>query len=526
MSEVADFKPGLEGVVAVETEIAEPDREGGALRYRGVDIEELVGHVPYEKVWGLLVDESLEPGMPEPDPYEPVELTGSAPADAQAEIARLSGVWELGKMTDISDEQARDDLGRLSAQVMSIVARSARVADGHTDSVPDDVVAAGKTAAERFLLRWRGEADPRHVTAIDTYWICTAEHGLNASTFTARVAASTGADAGAAMSAAIGTLSGPLHGGAPAHVIPMIDEVAAAGDAEKYVDDLLTRGDRIMGFGHRVYRAEDPRARLLSRTAAELGSARVEAARALESAALTALQERHPERVLATNVEYWAAIVLDVADIPAKLTPAMFACARVAGWSAHILAEARRATDSPVGALHRPRPALPLRARMTLAEAAAEADALAQAGDEKALASLRSQWDEEIEAGARDADYRVRAQAYRAIAQFRFRQKLELLRRGLEDESPAARGSALISLEGLSRSHPGDVNAFRPLLHELAARDPNAAVRRLAMVCLKNGTAQRDTIQILEGIAESDEEDADLRKTAGSVAALLVKKSR
>ena len=226
MSEVADFKPGLEGVVAVETEIAEPDREGGALRYRGVDIEELVGHVPYEKVWGLLVDESLEPGMPEPDPYEPPFLTGNAPADAQAEIARLSGVWNLGKVTEISDEQARDDLGRLSAQVMSIVARSARVADGHEDSVPDDVVSGGTTAAERFLLRWRGKADPRHVTAIDTYWICTAEHGLNASTFTARVAASTGADAGAAMSAAIGTLSGPLHGGAPAHVIPMIDEAA------------------------------------------------------------------------------------------------------------------------------------------------------------------------------------------------------------------------------------------------------------------------------------------------------------
>ncbi len=341
MSEVADFKPGLEGVVAVETEIAEPDREGGSLRYRGVDIEELVGHVPYEKVWGLLVDESLEPGMPEPDPYEPPTLTGNAPADAQAEIARLAGVWGLGKLTEISDERARDDLGRLSAQVMSIVARSARVADGHADHVPDDVVAEGKTAAERFLLRWRGEADPRHATAVDTYWICTAEHGLNASTFTARVAASTGADAGAALSAAIGTLSGPLHGGAPAHVIPMIDEVAAMGDAERYVDDLLSRGDRIMGFGHRVYRAEDPRARLLSRTAAELGSARVETARALESAALTALQERHPDRVLATNGEYWAAVVLDVADIPAKLTPAMFACARVAGWSAHVLEQKR-----------------------------------------------------------------------------------------------------------------------------------------------------------------------------------------
>ena len=341
MSEVADFKPGLEGVVAVETEIAEPDREGGALRYRGVDIEDLVGHVTYGKVWGLLVDESLEPGMPEPDLYEPTALTGNAPADAQAEIARLTGVWGLGKLTEITDEQARDDLGRLSAQVMSIVARSARVADGHSDTVPDDLVAAATSAAERFLLRWRGESDPRHAKAIDTYWICTAEHGLNASTFTARVAASTGADAGACMSAAIGTLSGPLHGGAPAHVIPMIDEVAETGDAERYVDDLLTRGDRIMGFGHRVYRAEDPRARLLRRTAEELGSPRVETAKALEEAALAALQERHPERVLATNVEYWAAVVLDVADIPAKLTPAMFACARVAGWSAHILEQKR-----------------------------------------------------------------------------------------------------------------------------------------------------------------------------------------
>ena len=239
------------------------------------------------------------------------------------------------------------------------------------------------------------------------------------------------------------------------------------------------------------------------------------------------LQARHPDRVLATNVEYWAAIVLDVADIPAKLTPAMFACARVAGWSAHVLEQKRVGAADPAGGeVHRPRPTLALRSRMTLAEAAAEADALAQAGDEKALASLRSQWDEEIEAGARDADYRVRAQAYRAIAQFRFRQKVELLRRGVEDESPAARGSALIALEGLSRTHPGDVNAFRPLLHELAARDPNAAVRRLAIVCLKNGTPQRDTIQILEGIADDDEEGAELRKTARSVAALLVKKSR
>jgi len=162
---------------------------------------------------------------------------------------------------------------------------------------------------------------------------------------------------------------------------------------------------------------------------------------------------------------------------------------------------------------------------MSLADAAAQADALAQAGDERALATLRVQWDEEIEAAARDADYRVRAQAYRAIAQFRFRQKRELLRRGLEDESPATRGSALIALEGLSRSHPGDVNAYRPLLHELAARDPNIAVRRLAVICLKNGSPQRDTLQLLEGIADSEDAEAELRKTARIVQAALKKKA-
>ena len=162
---------------------------------------------------------------------------------------------------------------------------------------------------------------------------------------------------------------------------------------------------------------------------------------------------------------------------------------------------------------------------MSLVDAAAKADALAQSGDEKALATLRVQWDEEIEAGARDADYRVRSQAYRAIAQFRFRKKLELLRRGVEDESPAARGSALIALESLSRTHPGDVNAFRPLLHELAARDPNLAVRRLAIICLKNGSPQRDTIQLLEGIAESEDAELELRKTARVVQSALKKKA-
>jgi citrate synthase len=292
-------------------------------------------------VWGLLVDDDINSKMPDPEPYEPAKLTGNAPADLQAETARLAGEWKLGKLNEISDDQAREDLGRLSAEMMAIVARSARVADGHTEPVPDDVVARGKTAAEKFLLRWRGDADPRHAKAIDTYWICTAEHGLNASTFTARVVASTGADCGAALSSAVGALSGPLHGGAPAYVKPMLEEVQATGDPEKWVRDALAARKRIMGFGHRVYRAEDPRSRLLKRTAKELGAPNVDVAEQLEEVALKALQERSPDRVLATNVEYYSAIVLDIAEIPPPLVPAMFACSRVAGWSAHILEQKR-----------------------------------------------------------------------------------------------------------------------------------------------------------------------------------------
>lgn len=163
---------------------------------------------------------------------------------------------------------------------------------------------------------------------------------------------------------------------------------------------------------------------------------------------------------------------------------------------------------------------------MSLADAAAQADELAQAGDERALAALRSEWGDEIEAAARAADYRLRAVAYRAVGQFRFRQKEELLRRGLEDESPACRGSALLSLELLSRESPGAVNAMRPLLHELATHDGNAAVQRLAIVCLRNGSPRPDTIRLLEGLADDDELDRELRDAARKVAAGLTKKSR
>jgi HEAT repeat protein len=162
---------------------------------------------------------------------------------------------------------------------------------------------------------------------------------------------------------------------------------------------------------------------------------------------------------------------------------------------------------------------------LNLAEAAARAQELADAGDELAIANLRREWEDEVEGAARDPDYRVRAVAYRAIGQFRYRQKLELLHRGLEDESPACRGSALVSLELLSRDSPGVVNGQRRTLHELASGDPNQAVRRLAIVCLKNGSAARETIVILRGLAEADDEDRQLREAAQKVAAFLTKKA-
>jgi len=164
---------------------------------------------------------------------------------------------------------------------------------------------------------------------------------------------------------------------------------------------------------------------------------------------------------------------------------------------------------------------------MSLQEAAAQADALAQAGSERELSQLRAQWDDELEAAARSADFRERALAFRAIGMFRWRAKEELLRRGLDDGSPAARGSALLSLELLSRDHPSTVNSIRPLLHKLLSdEDENPAVRRLAVLLLKNGSAQRDTIVLLDGLAADDGAPADLQKAASGVAQGLKRKAQ
>jgi citrate synthase len=335
MADETAFKPGLEGVVAFESEIAEPDKEGSALRYRGVDIEDLVGNVSFGNVWGLLVDGKFNPGLPPAEPFPLPVHSGDIRVDVQSAIAMLAPAWGLQQMLDIDVDQIREDLARTSVMALAFVAQSARGLG--KPMVPQSEVDKASTIVERFMIRWKGEPDPKHTKAVDAYFVSAAEHGMNASTFTARVIASTGADAAASISGAIGALSGPLHGGAPSRVLTMLDEVERAASPEKYVKDLMDRGERLMGFGHRVYRAEDPRARVLRRTAQELGSTRYEVAEALEKAAIEELTARYPDRPLRTNVEFWSAVVLDFAEVPAHMFTSMFTCARTAGWSAHIL---------------------------------------------------------------------------------------------------------------------------------------------------------------------------------------------
>src|SRR5699024_9207173 len=256
-----------------------PDKAGGVLRYRGVDINDLVGKVSFGRVWGLLVDDSFDPGLPPAEPFPLPVHSGDIRVDVQSALAQLAPLWGFRPLLDIDDTQVRDDLARASVMALSFIGQSAHGQD--SPMVPQARVDEGRDIVERFMIRWRGEPDPKHVEAVDAYFISAAEHGMNASTFTARVIASTGADAAA------------CHGGAPSRAQHMIEGVERTGDATRYVRDALDRKERLMGFGHRVYRAYDPRAGVLRDTCRRLGAPRYEVALELEKAAIAELADRY-----------------------------------------------------------------------------------------------------------------------------------------------------------------------------------------------------------------------------------------
>ncbi len=325
-SEAAD--PGL------ITSIAEATPDGG-LRYRGVDIADLIGVVRYEHVWGLLVHDDLGTVLPPAEPFSLPHHTGDVRVDVQSVLAQLAPVWGFRPLLDISPDEAAAQLTRAAVMTLSFIAQSARNAE--LPSIPQREVDRAGTAAGRLLMRWQGEVDPKRETALDAYLVASAEHGLASSTTTARIIASTGADVAACLSGAVGAISGPLHGGAPSRVYAMLEAADRFGDPTTYLRQLIDTGQRVMGFGHRIYRTVDPRARQLRDVCRRLGAPRYELAATVENAALDLLRERHPDRVIATNIEFWAAVILDMVGIPPALFVSFFAGSRVAGWSAHIL---------------------------------------------------------------------------------------------------------------------------------------------------------------------------------------------
>jgi citrate synthase len=336
---------GLDGVVVAETEISGIDGELGRLWVRGHDVETLAREQSFEAFLGLLLDGAL------PDE------TGAARWRCALGAARLrafDGLWRMGAALEAEDgmdalraaaacleedsPNSRSTDTRIIAALPVFAAAWYRRRQGLHPVPPDPRC----SHAEDFLRMMLDAAPhPARVRAMNRYWVTVAEHGMNASTFVARVVASTHSDKVSIVTAALGALKGPLHGGAPGPVLDMLDAIGDEADAAAtWLRDELAAGRRIMGLGHRVYRVRDPRAAVLEEATQELeqaglGSAYLERARQVEKAATDVLAELHPERTLAANVEFYTAVLLDGLGLPRSLFTPTFASARVAGWLAH-----------------------------------------------------------------------------------------------------------------------------------------------------------------------------------------------
>jgi citrate synthase len=316
--------------------ISRIDVSTGELRYRDRAVGELIGHEPFESVWGLLVDGHLHPALPAPEPFPLPIRTGDLRVDVQTVLAQLAPLWGFRPVVDISTPRLREDLARASVAALCFLARSARGDD--LPAVSQQEIESAPTSAGKFLTRWRGEADPVHVTAIDAYLTAVAEHGLTPSTRTARLGAARGADAGACLSAAVAVSSGALGGGASVRALALLEAADDSGDAAGAVRETLESAGRLWGFGHSHGARVDPRADALHAMCARLEVPRLDVAEAVEREGIAALTER--TRRPGANVMLWSAVLLDFAGVPKRMFPALFACGRLAGWSAHVLDQA------------------------------------------------------------------------------------------------------------------------------------------------------------------------------------------
>lgn len=339
---------GLEGVVAASTALSHVYGEEGRLVYRGYDIHELAGKASFEEVAHLLwighlpnrkelddLQGKLEANRALPDAV--IDVLRQLPADAEPMNALRTGLSALGAI-DTARFGGLPDLDEaiaLAARFPGILAAFFRLRQGQDPIQPK----AGHNTAQSYLYQLFGnEPEERHWKPLEAYLVLLADHGMNASTFTARVIASTQSDLCSALTGAVGALKGPLHGGAPSLVLDMLNEIGSADNVDNWLNTAMDRGDRLMGFGHRVYKAEDPRAEILrgmARTASDPDFYAL--SKTTEERALFLLNERKPGRRLYTNVEFYSAAVLAAVGLPGDMFTPTFAVSRSVGWSAHVL---------------------------------------------------------------------------------------------------------------------------------------------------------------------------------------------
>ncbi|GGB20231.1 citrate synthase [Flexivirga endophytica] len=350
--------PGLSGVIVADTTIGDVRGEEGFFHYRQYDATALARERSFEEVWHLLIRGTLPNDtelsawtrltaeaatIPDDLAYGLLEVMHASAGNEPLVTLRtaLSAYGALvgdGPLWD-SDEPTKERAAiRDAAVVPWLVATAHQLAQGAGPRAPRPEL--GHVGNYLWLVTG-SEPAPEHIAALTRYLILTIDHGFNNSTFTARTVASTGADLTACLVAGIGALSGPLHGGAPSRALDALDEIGTADRARQWALDQLASGNRVMGFGHAVYRGPDPRSELLKETAIELGGASAELAVHVEAKVVSVLAEAKPDRVLRANVEYYAGVVMQECGIPREMFTPTFACSRVVGWTAHVLEQSR-----------------------------------------------------------------------------------------------------------------------------------------------------------------------------------------